>query len=412
MESQKVSYRPLKTQKEYLKLIAANVINRFGDSIDGIAIAWLMYEITGSASMMALILGLNFLPTILLQPITGAIVEKMSKKRVMIIFDIGRGLVVAATAAFYIGGMLTPVLLTAMMLLISTLEAFRSPAGTAIVPKLLAPEFYKVGSALNQTASRISELVGLALAGGVVALLGSQAALLIDAGTFFLSALIISLIRVREDLSKEVINIRTTIKSLTEGFSLIKSSRVLVVIMLIGALINFMFVPLNTFSVPFISDYLKGGPEMLSIINIVIVSALGLGSMVAPKITRISGKTQLIVCGLIEGVALCLFAAGGYLPSPVLSYGLVLFATALIGFTVGIVNVVYSAAFLRLIPHEFMARLSGISTAIIVCSLPLGSFLCSALAAVMPVAVAIFASGILCILLNLSLTRVKSLEAL
>jgi Na+/melibiose symporter-like transporter len=412
MESVKINYRSLKTQPEYLKLIAANVINRFGDSIDAIAIAWLMYEITGSASLMALILGLNYIPTILLQPITGAMVEHMSKKRVMIVFDIGRGLAVAAIAAFYVYGLLTPALLTAMMLLISTLEAFRSPAGSAVVPKLLDPKLYKVGSALNQTASRVSELVGLALAGGAVALLGSQGALLIDAGTFFLSALIIGFIRVREDIAKEILNLKTTVKSLLEGLSLIKSSRVIIVLLFIGALINFMFVPLNAYSVPFISDYLKGGPEVLSIINIVIVATLALGSMAAPKITRVSGKTQLIACGLIEGVALCLFAAGGYLASPVLRYSMVLFATALIGFTVGIVNVVYNAAFLRLIPLDYMARLSGISTAIIVCSLPLGSFLCSALAAILPVAVAIFASGILCVLVNLALTRVKSLEEL
>ena len=66
MESEVTSYRPLKAEKEYLKLIAANIINRFGDSIDGIAIAWLMYQITQSAALMALILGLNYLPTILL----------------------------------------------------------------------------------------------------------------------------------------------------------------------------------------------------------------------------------------------------------------------------------------------------------------------------------------------------------
>ncbi len=412
MKSEAVSYRPLKTQKEYLKLIAANVINRLGDSIDGIAIAWLMYEITNSAALMALILGLNYIPTILLQPITGAIVERMSKKRVMIVFDIGRGLVVATIAAFYVGGLLTPVLLTAMMLLISTLEAFRSPAGVAIVPRLLSQELYKVGSALNQTASRVSELIGLALAGGVVALLGCQGALLIDAATFFLSALVIGLIRVSEDFSKEILTVRSTIKSLFDGFSLIKSSRVLVVLLLIGALINFMFVPLNAYSVPFISDYLKGGPEVLSIINIVIVATLGLGSMIAPKITRISGKAQLIICGLIAGLALCAFAAGGYMPTQALRYGVVLFATAMIGFSIGIVNVVYNAAFLRLIPQDYLARLSGIATAIVVCSMPIGSFICSALAAAMPVAVAIFASGVLCVLLNLALTRVKCLEQL
>ena len=412
MEQEVTSYRPLKTQKEYLKLIAANVINRFGDSIDGIAIAWLMYQITHSASMMALILGLNYVPTILLQPFTGAMVEHLSKKRVMVLFDIGRGLVVAATAALYMLGHLTPVILTAMMLLISTLEAFRSPAGSAIVPLLLKPELYKVGSALNQTASRVTELVGLALAGGVVALLGCQGALMIDAATFFLSALIIGFIRIKETLPEEKVSLKTTAKSFLEGLSLIRSTRVMIVLLLIGAMMNFMFVPLNVYSAPFIADYLKGGAETLSLINIVLVLSLGLGSFVAPKITRISGKTQLIVCGLIASLALCVFALGGYMQSRVLQYVLVLGACVLLGFSSGIINVVYNAAFLRLIPPEFMARLSGISTAILVCSLPVGSFLCSALAAVLEVPVAILASGLLSVVLYLLLVRVKSLEAL
>lgn len=412
MESEVTSYSSLRSEKEYLKLIAANIINRFGDSIDGIAIAWLMYQITQSAALMALILGLNYLPTILLQPFTGAMVERLSKKRVMILFDIARGLVVVALAGLYVLGLLTPAILTGMMLLISTLEAFRSPAGSAIVPLLLKKELFKVGSALNQTASRISEIVGLALAGGVVALLGSQGALLIDAATFFLSALIIGFIRVKEELPEEKISLKSTAKSFLEGLSLMKTSRVLVILLLIGALMNFLFVPLNAYAAPFIADYLKGGAETLSLLNIVLVLALGLGSFVAPKIKKISGKTQLIVFGIIEGVALCIFALGGYLSPKLLQYGVVLFSCVLMGFGAGIINVVYNAAFLRLIPADFMARLSGISTALIVCSMPIGSFICSALAAVLPVPVAILASGLLSIGLYLVLTRVKSLDAL
>ncbi len=412
MEGEITSYRALNTQKEYLKLIAANVINRFGDSIDGIAIAWLMYEITNSAALMALILGLNYIPTILLQPFTGALVERLQKKRVMILFDVGRGLVVASAAACYIAGLLTPALLTGMMMLISTMEAFRMPAGSAIVPMLLTKELYKVGSALNQTASRVTELAGLALAGVVVAALGCQGALLIDAATFFLSALIIGFLRADETPPEERVTFRTTMKSLADGLSLIRSSRVLIVLLLIGALMNFMLVPLNAYGVPFITDYLKGGAEVLSIMNLIIVAALGLGSFLAPKITRFTGKAQLIACGLIEGVCLCVYAAGGYIASHVLQYAVVLAACAVLGFTAGIVNVVYNAAFLKLVPPDYMARLSGISVAILVSSMPLGSFLCAALAATLPIPVAIFASGVLNVFLYLLLIRVRSLEAL
>ena len=406
------SYRPLRTQTDYLKLIAANVINRFGDSIDAISICWLMYQITNSAALMALMLGLNYLPTILLQPFTGALVERRNKQRVMIFFDIARGIIAVITAVIYLYGMLTPALLLGLMLLMSSLEAFRSPAGNAIVPLLLKPELFKVGSALNQTASRVSEIVGMALAGGVVALLGCQGALIIDAATFFLSALIIGLIRLRETLPKEKASLRTAGADFKEGLSLIRSSKILAVLLFIGALTNFLFVPLSAYAAPFISNYLKGGAEVLSIINIILVGMLGFGSFLAPKITRISGKTQLIVCGLIESVAFCTFAMGGTLATPLLRYTVVLVSSAFIGFNAGIITVVYNAAFLKLVPADYMARLSGISTAILVCTMPICSFLCAALAAVLPVPVAILSAGILSFALYLSLTRVKSLNAL
>ncbi len=405
-------YKPLLGQHEYLKLIAANVINRFGDSIDAIAFSWLMYEITQSASLMALILGLNYLPTILLQPFTGALVEHLSKKKVMIWFDIGRGVVVSLGVVCYLQGWLTPLLLTVMTLLISTMEAFRSPAGAAIVPKLINEELYKTGTALNQSASRISELAGLAVAGGVVALIGCEGALLIDAATFFLSALIISFIRLRETLDASRVNLRSTMESFREGFRLIKSSRVLLTLLFIGALMNFTFVPINTFSVPFVADVLKGGAETLSIIQILFVAGMALGSAAAPHIKRLSERLQIVFFGIAQGAGICLFSFGGYFTGDVFRFGAVFLACLLIGFSAGIVNVVFGAAFLKLVPPDYMARLSGLSNAILVCSLPVGSFICSGLAAALPIGTAIFASGLLSVLLYLLILRVKSLHSL
>ena len=67
------NYRVLLSEKQFLKLILANVVSRFGDSLDVIAYTWIMYEVTGSESLMALIMGLNYVPTVLLQPFAGAL---------------------------------------------------------------------------------------------------------------------------------------------------------------------------------------------------------------------------------------------------------------------------------------------------------------------------------------------------
>lgn len=51
----KVNYRTIFAQKEYMKIVLAAIINRFGDSVDAVAYTWLVYELTGNAGWSALI---------------------------------------------------------------------------------------------------------------------------------------------------------------------------------------------------------------------------------------------------------------------------------------------------------------------------------------------------------------------
>ena len=90
-ETGKTGYREVFTQKEYVKLMLSNMVNRFGDSVDVIAFEWLVYQITGSAAWAAVIFGINNLPTVLLQPFAGVLVEGMDKKKVMVVTDCIRG---------------------------------------------------------------------------------------------------------------------------------------------------------------------------------------------------------------------------------------------------------------------------------------------------------------------------------
>lgn len=96
--NKKQSYREVLRNKEYTKLMLANIINRFGDSVDSIAFVWLVYTITNSAAWSAIIYGVNKIPTIILQPIAGAIVENRNKKSMMVTMDLIRGICVCIIA--------------------------------------------------------------------------------------------------------------------------------------------------------------------------------------------------------------------------------------------------------------------------------------------------------------------------
>ena len=58
-QESKVGYRDIFRQTEYMKIMIAALINRFGDSIDAIASTWIVYEITGNAAWSAIIYGVN-----------------------------------------------------------------------------------------------------------------------------------------------------------------------------------------------------------------------------------------------------------------------------------------------------------------------------------------------------------------
>ena len=136
-KEQKIGYRDIFRQTEYMKIMIAALINRFGDSIDAIASTWIVYEITGNAAWSAIIYGVNKLPSIIITPLAGAWVEGQKKKTIMIVTDLIRAVCVAFVATGYLFGFLQAWMLLVTTLTISTVEAFRGPASAALTPKVL-----------------------------------------------------------------------------------------------------------------------------------------------------------------------------------------------------------------------------------------------------------------------------------
>ena len=412
MERDASSYRVLRMQREYLKLVAANMINRFGDSIDVIAFSWIMYQITQSASLMALLLGLNYVPTILLQPLTGSLVERLPKKRVMVICDLLRGLITAMVVLLYARQLLTPAMLAVVTVVNSTVEAFRTPAGVSIVPLLLEERHYTIGVAFNQTLSRAVELVGLAVAGGIIALVGYETALLIDAITFVLSALLIALVSAQETGSAGEPRWRDIFHDFLEGMRLVRRHEVLPPLLFLAALINLTLVPLSAFATVYVAEWLEGDATLLSIVQFLLVGGTMIGSAMCPKLRRPGRRAQLLLFGLLGSISLAMLGLGARLPSWHLRLAVALASCLLQGVSAGVLNVLFSSSLMRNVPKPYLARLSGLSNSVMTCSIPLGSLICSVLAALVPVPSALLASALLSAVLYLCTLPMHGLNKL
>ena len=412
---EKRNYRALLSQKQYLKLLTADLISRFGDSLDAIAYSWIMYEITGSESLMAFIIGLNYIPTILLQPFTGALIDRVNKRIMMALTDLLRFLVVLLFVALYINGMLTPVLLAALTMLTSTIEAFRMPAGSAITPLLLEPSYYTLGKAANYSFSRVSQLMGYIVSGGLIALIGSAGVLVIDAVTFLVSAVLILWLRVAENNKTgetKQVNLGRVFADFKEGISFLKGSRVVQMISVIGLVINFGLMPLTVFQTPYVSDYLNMGAGMLSYIKILMMVGMMAGAFVTPRLLKFKKGNLCVAAGIGMGISIvCMYVT----PDIHLVIGKMVLLTLsmfFVGVGGGVLNVVIGGCMMAAVPRDKMGRMSGLNAAIMEASMPVGSFISSALALMLSVTQIFALFGICTILFYLLIGGLRSADIL
>lgn len=414
--SKKSVYAPLKTQKEYLKLITSSVVNRFGDSIDAIAYSLLTYEITGSAALMAFVLAINYLPTVILQPIAGVVTEKMNPVRLMSLCDLGRGVCVLTEAALYAMGLLTTPLILLGVLINSTLEALSTPAGVGIVPRLLSEELYTAGIALRKTLSSTMELIGLACAGAIVGALGISAALAIDAGTFLLSAALIACIRPapleaapgEEENARLASKISHIAHELRGVFVQIARTPLLRAVVLLGMALNFTAVPYSVFFTPYVTTNLGGDAYALSLLQIAFVVGTMIGSYVTPHLDRLSARVQILIGGF--GAALCYLAMAVF-PSVVpytLRLALTCFDTFVFGAFNALLGIAFSAAFMRSTPTDQLTRTSGAVNAVLTCAMPVGALLCSALVSFISVPAMLAFGGLLCLTIFAAMSRMRA----
>lgn len=400
-KEQKTGYRDVFTQKEYCKIILANVISRFGDSVDAIAFTWLVYQVTGSAAWSAIIFSLNQLPTVLVQPFAGALVEGMNKKRLMVITDCMRGIIVAILAALYVMDCINPWILVVFTLVISTVEAFHIPAGMAIIPKLIKPEYYSYGTSLNNTICTVIQLIGAGLAGFIIGLFGIHVAILIDAITFFGSAFILAFINVTEEIKKTKFDAKEYFDTLKGGAVYLKDHVVIRNFCFMAIVLNAFIVPLNSLQSPIISEIMGQGSELLSVFGIALSLGMGLGSFVFPYINdKVAARTNIILSGISMGICIYLFTLGTYLQQNVIAiYALTVLASLLLGFAVSCISGVLNVNFVKHVEQDYLARVGAIFNAGSCAAIPVTSVLVSIFVSYFSTAQILVVSAVLCVIL-------------
>lgn len=372
-------YGNLFQNKNYRKNLASTIVNRFGDSVDAIASSWIVYELTGQAFWSAIIYAINRLPTILVTPLVGPWVENHSKKNIMVITDLIRALCVGIMATGLLFGFLSAPLIAILSLTISTVEAFRTPASSAFFPMVVEKDSYNEAISLNSSVSSITELVGTGMAAAIIAAIGSFGAIYLDMATFIISAALIAWMKLpKEELNnRAVANPSAYLNELKDGFIYCKDKKILVLFALVAMFLNGILVPLNSLQTPIMTEVLKGGPELLSVLGITITISTLLGSLLFPSLRKfLNGKVTMIMMTVL--IAVFYFGLVAATPLYVTKLGAALtlasFCAAL-GFGISLGNMYLNVEMFNIIDRSYLARVSGIGSAVSCAISPVTAFI-------------------------------------
>ncbi|HST49440.1 MFS transporter [Jatrophihabitans sp.] len=185
----RTSFRDALRVPEFRVMWLADAQSMVGDQLARVALSVLVFERTSSALLTALTYALTFLPALIGGAMLTGLADRLPRRRVMIAADLIRavlltGMAIPGTPLWLVCGLLVCVVLVGSPF---------SAAESALLPEILSGETFVVGSGLRTITNQMAQLGGFAFGGMAVAAIGARAGLAVDAVTFALSAVLISL---------------------------------------------------------------------------------------------------------------------------------------------------------------------------------------------------------------------------
>jgi MFS family permease len=287
-------FRLLKQNPSFRNLWYGQVVSELGDWLNSIAIYALILKLSDSGMAMAGAMMAKLLPIVLVSPIAGIVIDRVSRKKVMIISDLLRFVVVLGFLLVEDQDALW--LVYALVIIEISLSGFFEPARSAIIPSLVPKKDLVTANALSGSTWSVMLAFGAALGGGIVYLFGIKTAFILDASTFLLSAWFISKISHREIPQKE--NSQKQSGGLTDAMRYLLSEPMVLVLSLLKAGLAvaggiMTLIPLMASQMLSVSPSLGIG---------ILYSARGLGAALGPiLVRRIFGETASVLQWAIAG---------------------------------------------------------------------------------------------------------------
>ena len=358
--------------RDFRLVWAGESVSLLGDQFYMVALPWLTLQLTGSGLALGAVAAAGGIPRAVFMLLGGAITDRFSPRSVMFVSNALRVILTALIALLVITHSIQLWMLVLASLTFGLVDAFFFPASSAIVPMIVAKEQIESGNALMQITAQLSNFIGPALAGLVIANIsgvsniqtldtvastsdvrGVGIAIGFDTLTFIFAAIALWMMKggrtaIQSDERQNVL------ASINEGLRLVWQDPVLRTMIFLTAGINLFFSGPMAVGIPVMARHLPEGAAAFG----AIISAFGGGALVGailagtlPAARRLGIVTMVLIGS--AGTALGLFGlVNNLLVAIIVAIGM--------GLAIGYVNVATMSWLQKRIPPEKMGRVMSL----------------------------------------------------
>ncbi len=354
----------MRRQSPYLRLVRnrnfsllwiGQLVSLFGERIHTVALAFLVFEATGSTLEVGLTFAATAIPNVVLGPLAGALVDRWNRRWTMLVCDLVRAALLVAVP-FVVG--INIALVYLMAFLIATVTLLFRPAKTAVIPAITEQRDLVTANSMSTIADTAADLIGLPLAGVLVAVLRDSAALALAFAlggiTYVVSAIFIFAMAVpKQDLIATPFRPGIIWGEMVEGWNFLRRQSELFSNTLISTVAQLAVGAEIVASVPYAERILDQSRLEPSTTYALLLTAVAIGSVVGGLAVGAIGeriaKGPMIIAGFV-GMGLSLVTAG-LVKDPFVAIGLFSF--------VGLFNMLFIIPTITLFQQRTPQRLMG-----------------------------------------------------
>ena len=210
--------RPVFSYPAFVRLWRSDTVRWFGLFTSGLALQLLLIDTLGADQAdLGLVRSAQWLPMLLFGLVAGVLIDRVPRRPVLVIGDAVCAMALGTVAVLGLAGLLTVPLVAGLMFVVGTASMCSTTAHQSFLPRLVPTVLLPRASARLEQSMTAAEAVGPLLAGVLVRALSAPAAVLVNAVTYAVSAMVLSTIRAPEPPTARGISGRHVGRELVEG---------------------------------------------------------------------------------------------------------------------------------------------------------------------------------------------------